>query len=378
MHRFLLPKISVLFFIYFFLQTVAVFAQAPPTGEIDVTKCWAYPTSDTGTTFSSEGTRVFVGEEGAKVEALSFDGKKTWSSELGGDITSNILAGENGLFLVTSTVSTDAEKPGGSLLRSLSKETGVTNWILKLPDAERHFLDRFNGSVIVVSKNGVVQSVDAKSGAVKWKREIADGFAAQPVFGINRMIVAATGRQIFAISLASGEIDSMRKVAYSVTSLGETPTGEIIAGDDRGNVTSLIGTTDKPYWRYKSGGEISKIFTAGESVFATSHDNFVYALASRNGDVEWKKRLTARVLQIGKTLDRFALTTGFEEHSAVFIDLSSGKVAGQVVFAEDESPVAPPFSVNGLIFVLTDKAAYAYSLNGCGPKKEGGLGKIIP
>lgn len=379
MHRTLLPKIFVLFLICVGLPAESVFGQAKSAGEIDVTKCWSYPMSDAiGSGLVSDGSRVFLGSTGAKVEALSLDGKKMWSSELGGDISSNILALDSGLFIVTSTVSTGADKPGGSVIRGLSKETGITNWTLKLPDAEKHFLAGFNGSVVVVSKSGVIQSIDAKSGSVKWKREIAEGFAAEPVFTVNKVLVAATGKQVFGVSLSSGEIDSMRKVPFSVTALGETPTGEIIAGDERGNVSSLVGSTEKPYWRFKSGGEISNVFTVGEHILATSHDNFVYYLLSRNGDVIWKKRLTGRVLKIGNIRDRFALITSFEEHGAVFTDFSNGKVAAQIVFGEDERLVYEPVSSNGLIFILTNEAAYAYTLNGCPANKDGGADKVIP
>lgn len=374
MHRTLVPQIQLLFVIGLCLLAAAAFGQAKPAGEVDITKCWAYPMAERGSALVSNGNRVFLGAVGAKVEALSFDGKKIWSSELGGEISSNMLALESSLLLVTSIVSADPQKSGVSLLRSLSKETGITNWSVKMPDADTHFIGAYNGSVIVVSKNGVIQSIDAKAGTVKWKREIAEGFVAQPVFTASRVLVAATGKQIFSVSLSSGEIESMRKAAYTATSLGELTTGETIAGDDRGNVSRLNGT-DKPIWRFKSGGGISNIFAYGDDIIATSHDNFVYLLMGSNGDVIWKKRMSGRVSQLGRVLDRYALVASIEENNAVLIELSSGKVAGQVLYAEKENLVAAPLSSNGLIFALTDQAAYAYSLNGCSVNKEGGQGK---
>ena len=169
--------------------------------------------------------------------------------------------------------------------------------------------------------------------------------------------------------LSSGEIDLMRKLNYGTTALGQLPTGEVIAGDERGNVTSLNGS-DKALWRFKSGGGISNVFAAGQQLIATSHDNFVYFLLTSNGDVIWKKRMSGRVSQIGKVLDRYVLIASFEENSAVLTELSNGKAVGQTVFGEKETLVAPPVSVNGLILVLTDRAGYAYSLNGCAANKE--------
>ena len=357
------------------LMAATVSCQTNHSKEVEISKCWSYPVNgETGESLAVDGVRVYLGLSNAKVEAWSFDSKKMWTTELGGDISSNILAVDSGLFLVTS-LSSDTGRSGGSLLRSLSKETGITNWTLKLPDAEKYFLGSFNGSLIVVSKSGVIQSVDAKSGTVEWKREIADGFAAAPAFDGGKVIVATTAKQIFAISLVSGEIISMRKLSFGVTALGETSSGQMIAGDERGNVSSLSAGAEKPYWNFKSGGEISAVFTIGDHMLVTSHDNFVYFLFNRNGGVMWKKRLTGRVSQISLYADRFALVTSYDQHGAVLTDLTNGKVAGQIAFGEDENLVYSPVISNGLIFTLTNKAAYAFSINDCPINKEGGPGK---
>lgn len=365
MHRFFLRKLPSIFLI--FLITLTALGQIKPvSAEITVSRCWAYPTTDLGSAIASDGTHIFTGGGAAKIESLTLDGKKIWSSELGGTISSNLLSTQKGLVLATSTERAAGEK-ATSILRSLSKETGITNWSVKLPDAERFLLGQNSAAIIVVSKNGMIQSIDSGDGSVKWKREIADGFAAEPVFSSTKVIVAGKANQIFSIALATGEIESMRKSLYAVTSLSELPSGEIVVGDERGNVSTLNGT-DKPLWRFKSGGEISRIFTSGENILATSHDNFIYLLMARNGDVDWKKRLGGRVLQLANIGDRYVLTMSFEEDNVILTDLVTGKVAGQLVLGESEKLVAQPVSANGSIFMLSDRAVYSYSIGICGDK----------
>ncbi|MEQ1605237.1 MAG: PQQ-binding-like beta-propeller repeat protein [Pyrinomonadaceae bacterium] len=364
MHRFSLPKNTVSLLVAVIAFALMAAGQAKPVTEISVSRCWAYPMAVSGAAIATDSARVFIGAEGAKIETLSLDGKKMWSSELGGDLSSNLLASEKGLVLATSTEKAAGEKTT-SVLRSLSKETGITNWTLKLPDAARFFIGLHNGSVIVVSKSGTIQSVDAGDGSIKWKRDIADGFVAEPVFSTAKLIVAAKANQIFSVSLASGEIESMRKSVYAVTSLGELASGEIVVGDERGNVSTLNGT-DKPLWKFKSGGEISRLFVSGDSILATSHDNFIYYLLARNGDIDWKKRLGGRALHLANIADKYVLSMSFEENSAVFTDLSTGKVAGQIVFGAEEKLVANPVSANGSILMLTNQAAYSYSQGNCG------------
>lgn len=363
------PKILVFSLICLFLLYSGLLGQKKGAAEVDVAKCWSYPLGEAvGEQIVSDGSRVFVGYGGAKVDALSHDGKKIWSSEFGGKISSNILAAESGLFVVTSTNSSDAGSPRDSRLRSLSKETGITNWTVILSDASRYWLGRFHREVIVVSKNGIIQSVDAKSGNVKWKREIAEGFVVEPSFDATDVIVVTTGNQIFGISMATGKIESMRKVPFGVTALSETMSRDLIVGDERGNVFSL-NRVDKPTWSFKTGGQISNILVAEANVLVTSHDNFVYFLRSRNGGRVWKMRLSGRVSGVMIHDDSYAVISTIDEHKAMFVDLKSGKIAGQVLLDDDETTVQTRSHSEQIIFVLTNRSLNAYSLSGCSPNK---------
>lgn len=345
----------------------------PSPSTVEITKCWAYSTGETAHEASaSDGSRVFLGGPGAKVEALSLDGKKMWASELGGEINSNLLATESGLFLVTSSIVSDSGKAGGNVLRSLSKETGITNWTLKMPESHSHFLGIATGLVMVVSTSGVVQAIDGKSGAVKWKRELAEGFTSPPAFTNERVYVASTDKQIFGISIPSGEISLVRKLPYRATAIGWIGENDLAFGDERGNLTSIAVSSGKRNWKFKSGGEITGIVAVNDHLLATSHDNFVYWLKQRNGGVAWKKRFPGRVTQTVNVLDRFALISSFEDHGAVLADLVNGKIVGQIVVNENETLAGTPIVSDGLILILTNRSAFGFRLNGCLPKSEGG------
>ena len=156
-----------------------------------MTKCWSYPLEDsTGSGISSDGVRIFVSYEGGKIDALSLTGQRLWRSEFGWDISSNILPRDEGLFFVTPTPYVgDQGTSGGNTLRVLSKETGIPKWFLRLPAASEHFLSAYKDAVVIVSKSGSIRLVDAKTGTLKWKREIAEGFASRPAFNGDDLIV---------------------------------------------------------------------------------------------------------------------------------------------------------------------------------------------
>lgn len=349
--------------------SMASFGQAVkvPDAELVVSKCWSYSTQVAATRLQVSENGIFIGGEGARVDALLPDGSRLWSTELGGSIVSNIISTETGVLLVTTFG--EASK-AESVLRGLSKETGITNLTLAVPASEQYFLTRENGLIILISRGGIVMAVD-KSGGVKWKREVAEGFAGEPFIIPGKAIIATTAKQIFAINLANGEIESMRRSATDITAVAQTISGEVIAGDDRGSISVMNGT-EKPLWRFKSGGAISRVFVNGTQIVAASHDNFVYLLQTRNGDVEWKKRLGGRVQQMSLLDGRYVITASYDENAAIITDLITGKVAGQIPFADGETITAQPLFSSGSLTILTDQAVHQFSLTACAGKKESG------
>ena len=342
-------------------QTVSTEAARAPA-EVTLLQCWSSPVED-GRALTVRGKTIFVARGGARVEAISIEGQKLWSTELGGEIASNLIVGDVGLFLATSVAKREADKNDGGTLRLLSKETGITGWSAKLPEADNYSLGLGAESVVVVTGKGAIEAFDAKTGAQKWRRELAEGFVGEPRFNHENVYVASTANQVFTVSLANGEIVAVKKLKFAPTAVAEI-TGDVFAGDERGNLTSL-GNGAKAKWNFKSGGRISAIVEVGGNLLTASNDNFVYLVTGRNGGVAWKRRLDDRVSQIGLIDGKFALVSGYEERGAQLLDIGSGKVAGQLSLAEDEFAIARPVSSGGKIFILTNNAVYGYSTGEC-------------
>lgn len=375
MHAGMFPKTFVLLIVLTVMavvtamgQTVATALSGGSRGEITLTKCWSFPVED-GNTLAVKGANIFVGGGGAKIEALSLDGKKLWATELGGEIASNLLADGDGVFLVTSVVDGESVRSGGSTLRYLSKESGITGWTAKLAEADNYSLGLGTDSVVVVTSKGAIEAFEAKTGAAKWRRELAEGFVGEPRFNHANVYVASTSKQVFTVSLASGEIAAVKRLRFAPTAVGEI-TGDVFTGDERGNLTSL-GKHDRANWNFKSGGKISAIVEIGGNLLAASNDNFVYLFTGRNGGIAWKRRLNDRVSQIGVISGKFVLVSGYEEHAAHLIELNSGKIVGQLNLAEDEFAVARPVSSDGKIFILTNTAVHGYSAIDCKSRESG-------
>jgi len=373
MHGTSFPNISVFLLTLIAMFVVSAGGQQKAAAEIAVIKCWAYPIKDAASgALTRDANTLFFGERGGMIEAVGLDGKKLWSSELGGELRSDLLTTETGLILATSAESSKTDAVEETVLRSLSKATGITTWTQKLPAAEKYYFGLHGGQMIVIAASGSILSLDDKTGALKWKREIASGFVAEPAFTAEKVLVAAAGKQVFCISLATGEIEFMVKADFGVTALAATPFGDVIIGDDRGNVSSISGLTQKFNWRFKSGGAIAGITALAGEMLVTSNDNFVYKVLNRNGDVQWKQRFAGRLSSPATPAAGFAFASSPEENTALLTDLASGKPSARILFAEGEVLLAPPVNSAKMFYLMTNVAAYAYGIDGCGLKKDGG------
>lgn len=368
MHRTPVPNIFSLL-TCLALLFAGISAQKKADDEIELAKCWSYPLIDSSPkqiVVDSKG--VYVGIDSGGIEALSLDGKKIWFSEFGGELSSNLAAFDNYLFFTTSVFKDSAGAAHGGKLRAVSSETGITNWTVSLAAADRYFLDVAGGAITLISSSGTVQAIDTKNGSIKWFRQLAEGFVAEPSFTTDKVAVATTDSQLFSVSRTTGEIESMKKVPFRVTALGARENGEKIIGDERGNIFRLNGG-DKTVWTFRSGGAISRILIIEDNVLAVSQDNFVYFLTARSGGRVWKKRLAGRVWQVAKVTNDLVLLSSFEEPGAVLTNVSDGRIAGKIALDEGESLISPPAVSNDLIFVLTNAAAYGYSQKQCQQEK---------
>jgi outer membrane protein assembly factor BamB len=364
MHRTSLPIIYSILLLYAF----AAAGQAPPGAALDPVKCWSLRTGDVSAEVLTAGNpHLLLGFSGARIQALSLDGKQSWSTELGGEIRSNLLPDEGAVFLVTSTAATDLSRPAEFVLRILSGETGITSRTIKLPPAERYFLSPQKDSILLVIAGGVIQSLDGKDGTVRWTRQIASGFTSEPAVAGEKITVATTSGQLFTISAANGEIETMRKFPFAITALGRTSNGGLVVGDERGTISLFPNASDKPYWKFKTGAAIAQAFEAGSAVIAVSNDNFVYFLSQRNGDVLWKRRMSGRVAGVRVYDRKYVILASAEDHSVILLDITNGKVAGQIRLDDDETVTALRATPTGVL-LLTNNALYHYGLAGCGQK----------
>ena len=294
------------------------------------TKCWNYSSSpDLSTAPVADSRRFYFLNSENKLEAADLHtATKLWSSELGGKVISNLLTDDNALFVVSGPASNEASDSAKGVLRSLSKETGVTNWSTLISDASRVTLGVLNGNVVSVEAGGSIEAFDPVDGRRVWNKDLAAHISADPVFVSGELILATDKKEVLAVSGKDGPPRLISRTKYLPTAiLLDTPDGYLI-GDERGNLT-LASRNGKPIWRFRNGARISFLLSYESEFLAASFDNFIYKL-SRGGNVEWKRRLSGRTANRPLISGDTAVVAIVGDDSVYFIDLKNGKISNRI------------------------------------------------
>lgn len=337
-------------------------------GSIPYKRCWVYnlPESNGGTLVSSNGT-VFFAESGGRVRALtSKTAQVNWVTELGGNIISTLVVPKVGLAVVTRM---GPELSGPTALRLLNSETGLVVYSVPVSVSDDiYFLT--NGEVVIVAeKSGNIVTFDARTGASQWNAKLPAKLTTAPVISEDVLVTASAGNKLDIISTKSGKSIGTIPVNKQVTALTIRGNGMIVAGDERGGVTTYRNYSGEIWWRFKSGAKIGTVIGTTDGVLVGSFDNFVYLLSNYSGDVKWKRRLNGRIISEPLVVGDQVFVASSTDEYAVGIDLDNGRPTDQLQFGENQFLTTKPVFTNHdtIVFGLTGSLA-GFSQNGCTQK----------
>jgi outer membrane protein assembly factor BamB len=105
----------------------------------------------------------------------------------------------------------------------------------------------------------------------------------------------------------------------------------------------------------------------GSGFLVLSRDNFAYSLSARNGTLRWKKRLPGRVAHFVVSDGKLLVST-LDQHGASLVDISTGRLVGQIPFQSDEELVTDPVALDKRFVVATGRAISSFAPGICSIK----------
>jgi outer membrane protein assembly factor BamB len=329
---------------------------------ITLNECWRYRSPDVLVLRPAvDKSNLYVAENGGRVSAISLaSGIRLWSSELGGEIRSNIAVQGASVFAVTS----DGSKR--MRLRGLSLVSGIPASDIELPYSANARIESAGGKLVVALDTGYVASFAAGGQKPEWQTTVPNIDISNIVVLNGNIIAAGSDKTIHVVSIADGKAIATTPVENTISAFGVYDS-DLVVGDNRGNLTRYDDDYRTVYWRFRNGARISSIVPTEQGVMAASLDNFVYMASGYYGDVRWKKRMAGRVSSLVADGNiAVALTVG--EPLAVILNLDNGKSSGEFAIGDDDSFTQPAIAAEGKLLFFTTSQILAESVKPCPAK----------
>ncbi len=342
---------------------VTVFSKnSLPKAALPMQPSWTYHFEGiAGNGVSSDGKRVYLATSEARIEAIgSHNGEKLWATDLGGELASNLFAGAANVFVVTRSSATQNAGPVVQI-RSLSKDTGITNWSSSMADTGPFYLGIVAGKLIAVSSRGRIVALNIADGRELWNTKVSDEILAEPAFSSGRFAVGTLGPKVLILEGPSGAVERSIDVPFAPPSFAFTEEDEFLWGDERGNLFAYDLDEDKTIWKLKSGARISKILGTGDFLLAASLDNFVYLVDPGSGRVRWKKRQDGQPIELATLPDGKTLAiSDIAGESVTILSLSNGKAVDQLLPVSENEFVRLSAVAGDLLIVSSGEGIAAY------------------
>ncbi|MBV9240366.1 MAG: PQQ-binding-like beta-propeller repeat protein [Acidobacteria bacterium] len=227
-----------------------------------------------------------------------------------------------------------------------------------------------NGQDVFAAAEGGRVFAWSSKGEKLWQTDLGGEILPQMNVGRGSITVTSRGASgalvVRQLSMATGVPMGVNDGDPGASQSTTASTGDpVVLGSDSGVVASL--SASGPIWRFKTGGAITAVIPVGDEFVVISRDNFVYSLNAKNGGLQWKRRMQGRIAHYGLGKG-YLLVSSMDQHGASLIDLTSGRLAGQIVLDGDDQFVLDPVVIGESFVTATDHAIAGYSLTGCGTK----------
>ncbi len=333
------------------------------------TRCSVQPIVDTQRgVLASDGANIYVGSSNGLMRAYSArDLANKWRLELGGDFASGVLPLDGAMAVVTNPIAEGAQVPDGSVIRLIDSNTGVTSWSVKLPYSQKYFLGRLNGEIAAVNDKGRISLIELRSGRIVSQAGPFGNITAGPAFEHDRIVFGTDAKQLVVFSRSDGALQARMRSDLVPRSLAFSRKGDLIVGDERGNVQHLGLPDGESAWTFKTGAAVSSILDMDDgTILVTSLDNFVYLISDYNGNVIWKRRLSGRIIDGGSVLGDHFVVLIAGENSGYALELSTGKVRDVLSLKENGLLGGPPVVAGGNTFTFnTNVSLETWALGEC-------------
>lgn len=291
------------------------------------------------------------------------DGVLVWKSEIGGAVSATPAVDKRNVFVASESLPTpkSAYPQATGVLRSLSRQSGLTSWMRTLPSPIRGVINFDEQSLFVTSSEGRLYAIKKETGEIKWIKYNSSPFNNSTLLHEGMLYASDTLGDILSIELKDGNTQWRYRTRKALRAPVAVHGSMVYAGTVDGFVYAIDRNTGKLEWRVRTGAAIQAVVAGERWVLATSLDNFVYCLSPQNGAKVWKRQLAGRVTAPPLVLDKHVLLAPLVGDECVVLNLEDGKKVNSIYVGEDNNTDAAPLLTQDALLLTTREGVLALS-----------------
>jgi outer membrane protein assembly factor BamB len=305
---------------------------------------------------------------GAIVSLRSEDGQLTWKTDVGGDVLVTSVADSQNIYVASETnrlkIQTvqNADDYSG-YVRALSRSSGVTRWLCKLPQPVHTGLVANETSIFADSTDGKVYAINKKTGELLWITQLP-GHVSSPLVIDEKTLYAGTDTgYLLSLDQTTGRITWRYRTRRVLCAIKSTSNNSLYFGTPDGFVNALSEKDGELalLWRRRVGTGIQSISQTSNGILVTTQDNFVMLLEFQKGKNVWKKQMPARLAPQPLLTYDTGLFAPIGEDVCIALSLRDGKQVNTLFIGEDNSVVASPILANDVLLIPTRIGLLAFA-----------------
>lgn len=339
--------------------------------------CWNYQSDKTTVLdFASDNKNtLYTAFSNGKLVAIDIkSADKIWEAEMSGEIVSAPLPDSENVYVAVDYATNQevendgnneskARRGGRTILRSLNRLTGLTNWETRVPFMKKAYIFLNNNFLIVIGEKGSIYSIDKLVGKIVWSQTANFDLSAPPRLNLGKIVFGSVDGGIIVFSIDNKQTFDT-KTATVPTAITNDRLGNIVWGDEKGFITSINAETNSKNWTLRKGAKISGVTLTREGLLVTCSDNFVYMFSAASGKMLWKRRLSGRISPVPLISDAFAVITLAAEPAAFAVHLKTGKVLQTFNLDNDNLFTSDFIKFENLFIYSTLRGLSAVSIDG--------------
>ncbi len=168
-------------------------------------------------------------------------------------------------------------------------------WSYSVPEGILSSPAIHDGRAYILSRNGVMHSIDIANGIAKWtaNAEIT-AFDAKPVFLTGKMLLGFASGNVIAFDVKSGKQLWKKNLESAVYGSLSSSGTSIFLTTMNNTVWALDSSSGTEQWKHTPDNRMpgGKILYSNDKVVLSSFNNSVFALKTKSGKIAWEKKLS--------------------------------------------------------------------------------------